>query len=93
MADNEKIASSNIHHREQSILSDEPKIQADDVQDGDLALKVLHTHFEPYTKDEEKRLLRKIDFRLAVLMLFVNGLQFVDKLVSISCRYVFETLI
>lgn len=88
MTNNEKIASSVAEHREQNIFSDEPKIRADDVQDGDLALKILHTHFEPYTKEEEKRLLRKIDFRLALLMLFVNGLQFVDKLVSISASHI-----
>lgn len=67
---------------EQSFV-DEPKLRADDIADGDMALKVLHTHFEPYTPEEEKRVLRKIDLRLASLMLFVNGIQFVDKLVSI----------
>ncbi|KPI37651.1 putative transporter [Cyphellophora attinorum] len=50
------------------------------VQDGDLALNVLQSHFESYTKEEEKKVLRKIDVRLALLMLFVNGIQFVDKL-------------
>lgn len=69
-------------HEEQKVFCYESKIRSDDAQDGDLALTVLHTHFEPYTKDEEKRVLRKIDFRLALLMLFVNGIQFVDKLVS-----------
>ena len=67
------------HHEELSM--EEPKIDVANVSDGDVALKVLHTHFEPYTKDEERRVLRKIDFRLASLMLIVNGLQFVDKLV------------
>ncbi|KAI1622124.1 major facilitator superfamily domain-containing protein [Exophiala viscosa] len=76
----EKIASSTPHHYEQDIMQDEPKIRSEDIQDGDLALKILHTHYEPFTPAEEKRLLRKIDFRLAVLMLFVNGIQFVDKL-------------
>jgi hypothetical protein len=51
------------------------------VDDGDDALKILHSHYEPYTKAEEKRVLRKIDFRLVVLMFIVNGTQFVDKLV------------
>ncbi|TPX10390.1 uncharacterized protein E0L32_008609 [Thyridium curvatum] len=50
------------------------------VKDGDDALAILHSRFEPYTKEEEERLLRKIDIRLALLMLFVNGIQFVDKL-------------
>jgi hypothetical protein len=49
------------------------------IQDGDEALKILHTHYEPYTKEEERRVLRKIDFRLIIVMLIVNGLQFVDK--------------
>jgi hypothetical protein len=52
------------------------------VQDGDEALKILHEEFEPYTEEEEKRVLRKIDIRLVLLMLIVNGLQFVDKSVS-----------
>jgi hypothetical protein len=63
---------------------EEPEIRPDDIEDGDLALKVLHTHFEPYSKEEEKRVLRKIDYRLASLMLLVNGIQFVDKLVIVS---------
>jgi hypothetical protein len=49
------------------------------IEDGDEALKILHTHYEPYTKEEERRVLRKIDLRLIVVMLVVNGLQFVDK--------------
>jgi MFS transporter, ACS family, allantoate permease len=83
MLSEEKVGTSSAQYTEQSFHSEEPKIRADEIQDGDLALQVLHTHFEPYTKDEEKRLLRKIDFRLALLMLFVNGIQFVDKLVSL----------
>lgn len=79
----EKVTSSIPHHFEQDMMQDEPKIRPDDINDGDLALKVLHTHYEPYTPAEEKRLLRKIDFRLALLMLFVNGIQFVDKLVRL----------
>ncbi len=49
------------------------------VYDGDDALKILHTHFEPFTKEEEKKVLRKIDSRMVPLMLFVNGIQFLDK--------------
>ena len=56
----------------------------DDVQDGDDALKILHTHYEPYSQEEEKRVLRKIDLRLIVIMLLVNGLQFVDKNVRLT---------
>lgn len=56
----------------------------DVVQNGDDALKILHTHYEPYTKEEEKRVLRKIDLRLIILMLLVNGLQFVDKNVRLT---------
>jgi hypothetical protein len=54
------------------------------VQDGDEALKILHGEYEPYTKDEEKRVLRKIDFRLILVMLIINGLQFIDKNVSLT---------
>jgi hypothetical protein len=52
------------------------------VQDGDEALKILHGEYEPYTQEEEKRVLRKIDFRLIIVMLIINGLQFIDKNVS-----------
>lgn len=56
---------------------------AEKVFDGDEALKVLHSEFEPYTAEEEKRVLRKIDGRMIFVMLLVNGLQFVDKSVSL----------
>lgn len=55
------------------------------VYDGDDALKILHTHFEPYNAEEEKAVKRKIDRRLVPIMLFVNGLQFLDKNVRKSC--------
>lgn len=54
------------------------------VYDGDEALKVLHTHFEPYTEAEEKGVLRKIDLRMCLLMLVINGVQFVDKNVRLE---------
>jgi hypothetical protein len=91
MASEEKIGMSALQ-TEHSFPRDEPKIRAGEIEDGDLALKVLHTHFEPYTKDEEKRVLRKIDFRLASLMLLVNGIQFVDKLVSIYSPFMHAPL-
>lgn len=40
--------------------------------DGDEALKILHTHFEPYTPEEEKKVLRKIDMRMCLLMLVIK---------------------
>jgi hypothetical protein len=52
------------------------------VHDGDEALKILHGEYEPYTKEEEKRVLRKIDLRMTIVMLIINGLQFIDKNVS-----------
>jgi hypothetical protein len=54
------------------------------VVDGDVALTILHTHFELFTPEEEKRVKRKIDLRLIILMLLVNGIQYVDKNVSIT---------
>ena len=72
------VTTADVEHRE-SFHTEEPKVTA--IDDGDDALKILHTHYEPSTKEEEKRLVRKIDLRLALLMLVVNGLQFVDKLV------------
>lgn len=66
--------------------SDNGSELAQKVDDGDEALKILHTHFEPYTKEEEKRVLRKIDLRMIIVMLIINGLQFVDKNVS-RCKF------
>jgi ACS family allantoate permease-like MFS transporter len=54
------------------------------VVDGDVALTILQTHFDPFTPEEEKRVRRKIDLRMIILMLLVNGLQYVDKNVSKS---------
>jgi hypothetical protein len=58
------------------------------VKDGDDALQILHAEFEPYTKEEEKRVLRKIDFRLVILMLIINGIQFVDKTVFLKATLI-----
>lgn len=51
---------SEIHHMNEKIF------------DGDEALKVLHTHYEPYSPQEEKMLVRKIDFRMCTLMLIIS---------------------
>lgn len=51
---------SEIHHLNEKVF------------DGDDALKVLHTHFEPYSPEEEKALVRKIDFRMCSLMLVIS---------------------
>lgn len=51
---------SEIHHLNEKVF------------DGDDALKVLHTHYEPYSAEEEKGLLRKIDFRMCSLMLVIS---------------------
>ena len=82
-AHNEKhvVSGATVTEHKENFHTEQIKVDSENIQDGDDALKILHTHFEPYTKDEEKRLLRKIDLRLALLMLVVNGLQFVDKLV------------
>jgi hypothetical protein len=63
----------------QAWQSQTPLSEKKHIDDGDEALKILLTHYEPYTKEEERRVLRKIDLRLIVVMLLVNGLQFVDK--------------
>ncbi len=49
------------------------------IHDGDDALQFLQQGQEPYDKQEEKRVLRKIDFRMVTLMLITNGFQFIDK--------------
>jgi hypothetical protein len=51
---------SEIHHLNEKVF------------DGDEALRVLHTHYEPYSPEEEKGLLRKIDFRMCSLMLIIS---------------------
>lgn len=51
---------SEIHHLNEKVF------------DGDEALKVLHTHYEPYSPEEEKSLLRKIDYRMCTLMLIIS---------------------
>jgi hypothetical protein len=51
---------SDIHHLNEKVF------------DGDEALKVLHTHYEPYSPEEEKSLLRKIDYRMCTLMLIIS---------------------
>jgi hypothetical protein len=51
---------SEVHHLNEKVF------------DGDEALKVLHTHYEPYSPAEEKSLLRKIDFRMCSLMLVIS---------------------
>ena len=62
-------------------LNDHSQAKIRQIEDADDALKILHTHYEPFTPAEEKAVLRKIDIRLALLMTVVNGIQFVDKLV------------
>jgi ACS family allantoate permease-like MFS transporter len=53
---------SEIHHLNEKVF------------DGDEALAVLHTHYEPYSPEEEKRLLRKIDYRMCTLMLIISNI-------------------
>jgi ACS family allantoate permease-like MFS transporter len=58
------------------------------IQGGDDALQFLQTHHEQYTKEEERRVMRKVDIRMVLLMLIINGIQFVDKNVSIIYKYI-----
>lgn len=51
----------------------------DKIHDGDDALQFLQQGHQPYSKEEEKRVMRKVDVRMLTLMLIVNGFQFVDK--------------
>ncbi|KAJ5647319.1 hypothetical protein N7490_003691 [Penicillium lividum] len=51
----------------------------DKIHNGDDALKFLQEAHEPYSQEEERRLLRKVDIRMLTLMLVVNGFQFIDK--------------
>lgn len=65
----------------------EPHHLSEKVHHGDQALQILRTHYEPFTPEEERRVLRKIDMRLMPFMLIINGLQFVDKNVSKSFHH------
>lgn len=67
----EKVNVSELEHRRSSIQKD-GAVLSQVVSDGDEALKVLHADFEPYTKAEEKRVLRKIDLRMCILMLVIH---------------------
>lgn len=58
---------STVHHLDEKVF------------DGDVALQVLQTHYEPFTAEEEQAVRRKIDWRMCSLMLIINGIQFVDK--------------
>jgi ACS family allantoate permease-like MFS transporter len=49
------------------------------IHDGDDALKILNSHYEAFTPEEERKVLRKIDWRMCSLMLLINGMQFIDK--------------
>ena len=51
-------------------------------RNGDVALKFLGDDVEPITEEEEKRVLRKIDWRLVPVMMLVNSVQLIDKNVS-----------
>jgi hypothetical protein len=51
---------SEIHHLNEKVF------------DGDEALAVLHTHYEPYSPEEERSLLWKIDYRMCTLMLIIS---------------------
>lgn len=60
-----------------------PVFLAEKLHGGDEALEILQTEFVEYSPEEERSLRWKIDLRLVTIMLIVNGIQFVDKLVSI----------
>ena len=58
-------------------------IMTDKIKHGDEALKFMTEHDgEAVTPEEEKKVLRKIDFRLLPIMMLLNTLQLVDKNVS-----------
>ena len=51
------------------------------IHDGDEALKFVADHYVEFSPEEEKKVVRRIDFRMMPIMMAVNGIQFVDKLV------------
>lgn len=64
----------------------------DKIHNGDDALQFLQQGHEPYSKEEERRVLRKVDIRMLTLMLIVNGFQFVDKNVICPCLPILKPL-
>jgi hypothetical protein len=70
----------------ENVPAPQPVFLAEKLQGGDEALEILQTQFVEYTPEEERKLRWKIDLRLVTIMLLVNGIQFVDKLVSIWCQ-------
>jgi hypothetical protein len=54
-------------------------------KNGDDALKfIANQDIEPITPEEEKRVLRKIDWRLLPILMLLNTLQLVDKSASLA---------
>ena len=53
------------------------------VDGGDEALKVLGSQVEQVSDKESAKVLRKIDWRLVPVLMFVNALQLIDK--NVSC--------
>lgn len=65
------LSDSQVHHLDEKVV------------DGDDALRILNTHYEPFTPEEEYKVRRKIDWRMCSLMLLINGIQFIDK--NVGC--------
>lgn len=58
-------------------MAEKRDVHADD------ALKFLYDHRDSVSPEEEKAVLRKIDWRLIPVMMLVNSIQLVDK--NVSC--------
>ncbi|KAJ5937946.1 MFS allantoate transporter [Penicillium verhagenii] len=69
---------------ELEFVSTEPQGSKFITEDGDVALGFLQTHSQEYTKEDERRVMRKVDIRMVTIMLLINGIQFVDKNVQTS---------
>lgn len=79
--DRETASVDQLEHAQPTVII--PAEVVDKIQNGGDALEFLREGHQPYSKEEEKRVMHKVDVRMLALMLIVNGCQFVDKNVGL----------
>ena len=70
-----------VHHQEYFDSKHPDKLAVLDLVHGDEAAKVLNTYSgdEFWSPEEEKKLIKKIDWKLLPILCFSYGLQYYDK--------------
>jgi hypothetical protein len=84
MSDYDKPTEDNVSERAKSSSTNLPEIEKSPTLDtvhNDEAIKVLanYTGDETWTDEEEKKLLRRIDWKLMPILCITYGLQYYDK--------------